>query len=170
MARLEHGEIRPLHVLAEKVQLGKGLKNHQLADDAVARGLACLERFQQLLASVRPDKIRAVGTNALRQAHNREVFTEPAEAILGVSVDVIYGREEARLVYLGVAHTLADDEHSRLVVDIGGGSTEFILGHQFEPKRLESLQLGCVSYSERFFPEGKIDKKRFRSALRSSLH
>ena len=98
MARLEHGEIRPLHVLAEKVQLGKGLKNHQLADDAVARGLACLERFQQLLASVRPDKIRAVGTNALRQAHNREVFTEPAEAILGVSVDVIYGREEARLL------------------------------------------------------------------------
>lgn len=164
VARLEHGEIRPLHVLAEKVQLGKGLKNHQLAEDAVTRGLACLERFQQLLASVKPDKIRAVGTNALRQAHNREVFTEPAEAILGVPVDVIYGREEARLVYLGVAHTLADDEHSRLVVDIGGGSTEFIVGHQFEPKRLESLQLGCVSYSERFFPGGRIDKKRFRTA------
>lgn len=164
VARLEHGEIRPLHVLAEKVQLGKGLKNHQLAADAVERGLACLERFQQLLASVKPDRIRAVGTNALRQAHNRELFTEPAEAILGVPVDVIYGREEARLVYLGVAHTLADDELSRLVVDIGGGSTEFILGQQFEPKRLESLQLGCVSYSERFFPDGKIDKKRFRAA------
>lgn len=164
VARLEHGEIRPLHVLAEKVQLGKGLINHQLAADAVERGLACLERFQQLLASVKPDRIRAVGTNALRQAHNRELFTEPAEAILGVPVDVIYGREEARLVYLGVAHTLADDELSRLVVDIGGGSTEFILGQQFEPKRLESLQLGCVSYSERFFPDGKIDKKRFRAA------
>ena len=164
VARLEHGEIRPLHVLAEKVQLGKGLKNHQLAADAVERGLACLERFQQLLASVKPDRIRAVGTNALRQAHNRELFTEPAEAILGVPVDVIYGREEARLVYLGVAHTLADDELSRLVVDIGGGSTEFIVGQQFEPKRLESLQLGCVSYSERFFPDGKIDKKRFRAA------
>lgn len=164
VARLEHGEIRPLHVLAEKVQLGKGLNDHQLAEDAVARGLACIERFQQLLASVRPDKIRAVGTNALRQARNREVFTEPAEAILGVPVDVIYGREEARLVYLGVAHTLADDEHSRLVVDIGGGSTEFILGKQFEPKRLESLQLGCVSYSEHFFPDGKIDKKRFTRA------
>lgn len=164
VARLEHGEVRPLHVLAEKVQLGKGLRDHQLADDAVERGLACIERFQQLLASVKPDKIRAVGTNALRQAHNREVFTEPAEAILGVPVDVIYGREEARLVYLGVAHTLADDEHSRLVVDIGGGSTEFILGRQFEPKQLESLQLGCVSYSERFFPDGKIDKKRFKRA------
>ncbi len=164
VARLEHGEIRPLHVLAEKVQLGKGLKNHQLADDAVERGLACLERFQQLLASVKPDKIRAVGTNALRQAHNREVFTEPAEDILGIPVDVIYGREEARLVYLGVAHTLADDERSRLVVDIGGGSTEFILGQKFEPKRLESLQLGCVSYSERFFPDGLINKKRFNTA------
>ena len=164
VARLEHGEIRPLHVLAEKVQLGKGLNNHQLAPDAVVRGLACIERFQQLLASVRPDKIRAVGTNALRQARNREVFTEAAENILGVPVDVIYGREEARLVYLGVAHTLADDEHSRLVVDIGGGSTEFILGKQFEPKRLESLQLGCVSYSEQFFPDGRIDKKRFNGA------
>lgn len=164
VARLEHGEIRPLHVLAEKVQLGKGLKNHQLTDDAIQRGLACIERFQQLLASVKPDKIRAVGTNALRQAHNREVFTEPAEAILGIPVDVIYGREEARLVYLGVAHTLADDEHSRLVVDIGGGSTEFIVGKQFEPKRLESLQLGCVSYSEQFFPDGKINKKRFSRA------
>ena len=164
VARLEHGEIRPLHVLAEKVQLGKGLKDHQLAADAVERGLACIERFQQLLASVKPDKIRAVGTNALRQAHNREAFTEPAEAILGVPVDVIYGREEARLVYLGVAHTLADDENSRLVVDIGGGSTEFILGQQFEPKRLESLQLGCVSYSDQFFPDGLIDKKRFKKA------
>jgi exopolyphosphatase/guanosine-5'-triphosphate,3'-diphosphate pyrophosphatase len=164
VARLEHGEIRPLHVLAEKVQLGKGLKNHQLTDEAIQRGLACIERFQQLLASVKPDKIRAVGTNALRQAHNRHIFTDPAEAILGVPVDVIYGREEARLIYLGVAHTLADDERSRLVVDIGGGSTEFILGTQFEPKRLESLQLGCVSYSEQFFPDGKIDKKRFKRA------
>ena len=140
VARLEHGEIRPLHVLAEKVQLGKNLDNHLLTDEAIQRGLACLERFQQLLSSVKPLKIKIVGTNALRQARNRNAFTEPAEALLGAPVDVIYGREEARLVYLGVAHTLADDEKSRLVVDIGGGSTEFILGQRFYPKKLESLQ------------------------------
>ena len=123
VARLEHGEIRPLHVLAEKVQLGKDLTNHRLAPEAIERGLACLERFQQLLLSVKPHQVRAVGTNALRQAWNRADFTEPAEAILGTPIDVIYGREEARLIYLGVAHTLSDDEKSRLVVDIGGGST-----------------------------------------------
>ena len=164
VARLEHGEIRPLHVLAEKVQLGKDLTNHRLAPEAIERGLACLERFQQLLLSVKPHQVRAVGTNALRQAWNRADFTEPAEAILGTPIDVIYGREEARLVYLGVAHTLSDDEKSRLVVDIGGGSTEFILGHRFEPKRLESLQLGCVSYSDAFFPDGKLSKESFRKA------
>ena len=164
VARLEHGEIRPLHVLAEKVQLGKGLKDHRLAPEAIERGLACLERFQQLLLSVKPQQVRAVGTNALRQAWNRADFTEPAEAILGTPVDVIYGREEARLVYLGVAHTLSDDEKSRLVVDIGGGSTEFILGQRFEPKRLESLQLGCVSYSDTFFPDGTLSKEGFWKA------
>ena len=164
VARLEHGEIRPLHVLAEKVQLGKNLNNHLLTDEAIQRGLACLERFQQLLSSVKPLKIKAVGTNALRQARNRNAFTEPAEALLGAPIDVIYGREEARLVYLGVAHTLADDEKSRLVVDIGGGSTEFILGQRFEPKKLESLQLGCVSYSDAFFVDGVITKHNFNRA------
>ncbi len=164
VARLEHGEIRPLHVLAEKVQLGKGLKGHRLAPEAIERGLACLERFQQLLLSVKPQQVRAVGTSALRQAWNRTDFTEPAEAILGIPIDVIYGREEARLIYLGVAHSLSDDEKSRLVVDIGGGSTEFILGQRFEPKRLESLQLGCVSYSDTFFPDGRLSKDRFWKA------
>jgi exopolyphosphatase/guanosine-5'-triphosphate,3'-diphosphate pyrophosphatase len=90
VARLEHGEIRPLHVLAEKVQLGKNLNNHLLTDEAIQRGLACLERFQQLLSSVKPLKIKAVGTNALRQARNRNAFTEPAEALLGAPSDVIY--------------------------------------------------------------------------------
>ena len=80
----------------------------------------------------------------------------PAYAILGSRIEVIYGREEARLVYLGVAHSLADDAHSRLVIDIGGGSTEFIVGKKFEPKFLESLQMGCVSYSNTFFPDGEI--------------
>ena len=164
IARLEHGEVRPIEVLAEKVQLGRGLEDHQLHSDSIARGLACLERFQQLIQKVKPHQIRVVGTNALRQAWNRHEFTEPAEQILGAPVDVIYGHEEARLVYLGVAHTLADDQLKRLVVDIGGGSTEFIIGRRFEAKRVESLQLGCVSYSERFFPDGVINEDNFELA------
>lgn len=164
VARLEHGEIRPVHTLAEKVQLGAGLIDSKLTDEAIERGLACLARFGQLLASVEPLRVRVVGTNALRQAKNRRAFTEPAEKLLGVPIDVVYGREEARLVYVGVAHTLSDDEQSRLVVDIGGGSTEFIIGERFEPRRLESLQLGCVSYAKRYFPDGVISKNHFKAA------
>jgi len=164
IARVEHGEMRPVEVLAEKVQLGAGLENDRLAADAIARGLECLSRFAQLLGSVEPERVRVVGTNALRQAHNRQEFTIPAAEILKTRVDVIYGREEARLVYLGVAHTLADDARSRLVVDIGGGSTEFIIGERFEPRRLESLQMGCVSYSQECFPGGRISRDKYRRA------
>jgi exopolyphosphatase/guanosine-5'-triphosphate,3'-diphosphate pyrophosphatase len=135
-----------------------------LTSGAISRGLTCLERFKQLIDSTTPVKIRVVGTNALRRAKNRQDFIEPAEQILGAPIDVIYGREEARLIYLGVAHTLSDDEDTRLVVDIGGGSTEFILGRRFEPIRLESLQMGCVSFGQAFFPDGNISKERFEAA------
>ena len=164
VAKIEHGEMRTQEVLAEKVQLGAGLENHQLSEEAINRGLDCLSRFAQLISSVEPTRIRAVGTNALRQAHNRADFTLPAADILGTKIDVIYGREEARLVYLGVAHTLADDAQSRLVVDIGGGSTEFIIGERFEPKQLESLQMGCVSFSRDCFPNGVISEENYRRA------
>ena len=169
IARLDCGELRPVDMLAERVQLGAGLSNGRLSQDAIERGLACLSRFAQMLSSAGPSRIRVVGTNALRQAKNRQEFTEPAEAILGVPVDVVYGREEARLVYLGVAHTLADDEHSRLVIDIGGGSTEFIIGQRFEPVRLESLQLGCVSYANDFFADGLLNKHNYRAAYDQAL-
>lgn len=169
VARLDHGEIRPVEVLSERVQLGAGLINRRLNDDAIERGLACLSRFAQLLESVEPRRIRVVGTNALRQAKNRRAFTDPAENILGVPVDVVYGREEARLVYLGVAHTLADDENARLVVDIGGGSTEFIIGRRFEPIRLESLQMGCVSYSNEFFADERLSKGNYRRAYDEAM-
>jgi exopolyphosphatase/guanosine-5'-triphosphate,3'-diphosphate pyrophosphatase len=164
IAKIEHGEMRPVEVLAEKVQLGAGLENGQLSEEAIERGLDCLSRFAQLLESVEPERVRAVGTNALRVAKNRRDFTRPARRILGTKVDVIYGREEARLVYLGVAHSLADDAQSRLVIDIGGGSTEFIIGERFEPQRLESLQMGCVSYGKSCFPDGKISKGNYRNA------
>lgn len=164
IARIEHGEMRPVEVLAEKVQLGAGLENGKLSADAIQRGLDCLSRFAQLLDSLEPTRIRAVGTNALRQAKNRVDFTQPAGDILGSRIDVIYGREEARLVYLGVAHTLADDANSRLVVDIGGGSTEFVIGERFEPQRLESLQMGCVSFGRKCFPGDVISAKNYRLA------
>jgi len=164
IAKSEFGELRPAQALAEKVQLGETSSAAILTEGAIERGLACLERFKQLIDSTAPAKLRIVGTNALRRAKNRQDFIEPAEQILGAPIEVIYGREEARLIYLGVAHTLSDDEDTRLVVDIGGGSTEFILGRRFEPLRLESLQMGCVSYGEAFFPDGHITKERFDAA------
>ncbi|MEM1114453.1 MAG: Ppx/GppA phosphatase family protein [Pseudomonadota bacterium] len=164
IARIEHGEMRPVEALAEKVQLGAGLKNGKLSRAAIERGLDCLTRFAQLLEHVEPERMRIVGTNALRQASNRKELTRAAKEILGQRVDVIYGREEARLVYLGVAHTLADDAQSRLVVDIGGGSTEFIIGERFEPQHLESLQMGCVSYGQACFANGEISKAAFKAA------
>ena len=164
IAKVEHHEMRPVETFSEKVQLGAGLRNGRLDAVAVGRGLNCLARFKQVLDSVEPYRTRIVGTNALRQARNRREFTRPAEQLLGIPVDVIYGREEARLIYLGVAHTLADDEQSRLVVDIGGGSTEFIVGQRFEPLSRDSLQLGCVSTTNRHFKQGKITRRRYRNA------
>ena len=169
IGRIEHGEIKPVHTLAEKVQLGAGLKGRKLSKSSIERGLNCLKQFAQLLQSVEPSRIRVVGTHALRRASNRKDFTKPAERILGVPVDVVYGREEARLVYLGVAHALADDRRSRLVIDIGGGSTEFIVGRRFEPSRLESLQLGCVSYANAYFTNGRISKRRFNNAYEQAM-
>ncbi|NND69127.1 MAG: Ppx/GppA family phosphatase [Halioglobus sp.] len=174
VARIEHGELRPVEGLAEKVQLGAGLVDDVLSEEAIERGLACLSRFAQLLESVEPERLRVVGTNALRAAQNRRAFTRPARDILGARVDVIYGLEEARLVYLGVAHTLADDAQSRLVIDIGGGSTEFIIGERFEPRRLQSLQMGCVSFGNMYFPKqeirGKYYKRAYKEARLEAFH
>ncbi len=168
VTRVEHGEVRPVERLAEKVQLGAGLENDILSQEAIDRGLECLARFGQLLDSVEPERLRIVATHTLRVAKNRRDFTRPAQQLLGTPVDVIYGREEARLVYLGVAHTLADDVQSRLVIDIGGGSTELIVGERFEPRELESLQMGCVSYSRQFFPGGVISRSNFNAACNSA--
>jgi exopolyphosphatase/guanosine-5'-triphosphate,3'-diphosphate pyrophosphatase len=164
IAKIEHGEMRTVETLAEKVQLGAGLHAGILSEEAMERGLACLTRFAQLLESVEVDRIRVVGTNALRVARNRWEFTLRARQILGADIDVIYGVEEARLVYLGVAHSLADDAQSRLVIDIGGGSTEFIIGEKFEPRQMESLQMGCVSYNTEFFPDGLINRTQYNLA------
>jgi exopolyphosphatase/guanosine-5'-triphosphate,3'-diphosphate pyrophosphatase len=149
IVKIEHGEMRTVEALAEKVQLGAGLENDMLSEEAIQRGLDCLSRFAQLLESVGPERVRVVGTHALRLAKNRRAFTVPAKRILGSRVDVIYGLEEARLVYLGVAHSLADDAQSR---------------QRFEPQFLESLQMGCVSFGHAFFPDGRISRGNYRRA------
>jgi exopolyphosphatase/guanosine-5'-triphosphate,3'-diphosphate pyrophosphatase len=163
IARIVHGEIRPLERLAETVRLAAGMVNGRLQDEALARALACLGRFRQALDALGPTEVRVVGTNALRAASNSRDFRSAAEAVIGHPIEVISGREEARLVYLGVAHTLADDAR-RLVVDIGGGSTEFIIGERFEARLTESLHMGCVSYRDRFFADGKITAEAFEAA------
>lgn len=165
VAKAHHTEIRILERLGEKVQLAAGIdEERMLSEEAMERGLDCLKRFSQLINGMPAGAVRIVGTNALREARNRNEFIQRAEAILGHPVEVISGREEARLIYLGVSHTLADTPGKRLVADIGGGSTEFIIGQRFEPLLRESLQMGCVSFTQRYFRDGKITPARYAQA------
>ena len=169
LAKAEYGEIRILERLGDKVQLAAGLnEERELSEEAMQRGVDCLRRFAQLTASLPEGAVRIVGTNALREARNRAVFIRRAEEILGHQVEVISGREEARLIYLGVSHSIADTPGRRLVADIGGGSTEFIIGQRFEPLLRESLQMGCVSFTQRYFRDGKITPARYAQAYTSA--
>ncbi len=169
IAREVQGELQMVDRIGEKVRLAAGLDEHNmLSDEAITRGISCLEVFAQRLAGIAPESIRIVATNTLRAARNRQQFTNLAEALFGCPVEVISGREEARLIYLGVAHSCADDEGRRLVIDIGGGSSEFIIGKRFQPLELESLHMGCVSYTRRFFPEGKLQRKSFQRAVNAA--
>lgn len=168
VARVKHGEMRPVVSHQENVQLAAGLKDGVLCAGALDRGLSCLRQFRQVLDAACPDILRVVGTNTLRVARNAQTFDDAAAQILGQRVEIISGREEARLIYLGVAHALADDQRARLVVDIGGGSTEFIIGERFESKLLESLYMGCISYREQFFPDGNISPRRFEKAYQKA--
>jgi len=170
VSQLFAGELKTLDVLSEKVQLAAGLDEGDcLTEEAMQRGLECLSRFAQRVQDLPRQSVRIVGTNALRQASNRDAFIDQAEAILGTRIEVIAGREEARLIYLGVAHTQADDTGRRLVVDIGGGSTECIIGERFEPKVCESLHMGCVSYTDLFFADGRITAEAMQAARTAAL-
>lgn len=165
LAKADHGEIRILERLGDKVQLAAGINEERvLNEEAMQRGIDCLRRFAQLTANLPQGAVRIVATNALREARNRAEFIQRAEEVLGHPVEVISGREEARLIYLGVSHSIADTPGKRLVTDIGGGSTEFIIGKRFEPLLRESLQMGCVSYTQRFFKDGKITQARYAQA------
>lgn len=149
----------------EMVRIAEGLTDgNELSATVAARSLACLKRFGQRIRHLPRHHVRIVGTNALRQARNSRDFIDAAEGVLGHRVEIISGREEARLIYLGVSHSLEDQFDSRLVVDVGGGSTELILGRQFQPRLMESLYMGCVSMSARYFANGAIDAARFARA------
>ncbi len=159
------GHLQVRDRLREMVRLAGGLDIRGNIDEVVREhALACLRRFGQRLSGFHPGMVRAVGTNTLRKANSTN-FLQLAEEALGHPIEVISGVEEARLIYLGVAHSLPDSDATRLVVDIGGGSTELILGRRFEPLELESLYMGCVSYSQRFFADGVISEKAMRDAV-----
>lgn len=165
VGRVVGNQIYPLDSLKDSVRLAAGLKaDKQLDTASQTRGLEAIARYGERLRGFEPGAVRAVATNTLRVAKNAPQFLRRAEMALGFPIEVIAGREEARLIYLGVAHSLPNPQRQSLVVDIGGGSTEFIIGRQFQPAQLESLYMGCVSYSLRFFPEGDVDKRQMKEA------
>lgn len=160
-----NGELWIRDRLRETVRLAAGMGDSgRLAKAARHRALDCLRRFGQRLAGFSPGTVRAVGTNTLRKAKSPG-FLREAERALGHPIEVISGLEEARMIYLGVSHGLPYSDDNRLVVDIGGGSTEVILGRGFEPLELESLYMGCVSFSQRFFANGRVSASAMREAV-----
>src|SRR4249919_1163386 len=162
VARYEHGGLRLIDRLRDSVRLAMGLRpDRSLDPERREAALQCLARFGQRLRSLPPERVRAVATNTVRQLANPQAFLLPAETALGHPIEVVSGREEARLVYLGVAHAQPPKpDQLRLVIDIGGGSTECIIGSGFDAIERESLQAGCVASTRRFFADGALSKKR----------
>jgi exopolyphosphatase/guanosine-5'-triphosphate,3'-diphosphate pyrophosphatase len=164
VGQLQHGRYRRIDYLKETVRLGAGLDaDRLLSEEAQQRGLACLRRFATRLGGFAPGQVRAVATQTLREARNRDAFLQRAQEALGYPIEVISGREEARLIYAGVAH-LQPSSDPRLVIDIGGRSTELILGSGRVPSAAESFGVGCVSLSMRFFADGRLTDAAFRAA------
>ena len=165
VGRVVDDQIYPLDSMKEPVRLASGLTADKRLDaQAQARALDGLRRFGERLRGLDGGAVRAVATNTLRVAKNALEFLPLAEEALGFPIEIIAGREEARLIYIGASHSLPSAAHKRLVVDIGGGSTEFIIGKRHEPQLMESLYMGCVSYTQRFFPDRRVDRKRLREA------
>jgi exopolyphosphatase/guanosine-5'-triphosphate,3'-diphosphate pyrophosphatase len=165
VARYAHGQLLIVDRLREMVRLAAGLdEQDRLNRDSVDRALQCLERFGQRLRDMKAGRVRVVGTNTLRKARRKGAFLERAREALGHPIEIISGVEEARLIYLGVSHTTPSEGGRRLVVDIGGGSTELIIGEGLEARRLDSLYMGCVSLSARHFGDGGITEKRMKRA------
>jgi exopolyphosphatase/guanosine-5'-triphosphate,3'-diphosphate pyrophosphatase len=169
VGELRHGQLAILDRIRETVRLAEGLSSKgDISPDARQRALDCLSRFGERLRDMHAGSVRAAGTSTIRRAREDSTFMSEAEAALGHPIEIISGIEEARLVYTGVTHSLPPSEGMRLVTDIGGGSTEIILGQAAQPRAMESLHLGCVSMTERFFPRGEISRAGFKKARMSA--
>lgn len=164
------GRLQVIDRHREVVRLAAGLEQtHRISRRAMVVAMRALARIGERIRDLPKHNVRVVGTNALRTSQNREEFIEAAEKLLGQRVEIISGREEARLIYLGALHSLEDGSEQRMVVDIGGGSTEVILGTKFHPRMMESLHMGCISMTERWFGDGKVTDKRMQRAMNNAL-
>lgn len=164
IARVVDGAMQVLGRLKQRVHLADGLdNNNKLTEDAIQRGLSCLTLFAERLQGFNPANVTIVGTHTLRQAINAEDFLHRAAEVIPYPIEVISGHEEARLIFMGVAHT-QPEKGRKLVIDIGGGSTEMVIGEGFEPHLVESRRMGCVSFANIYFPSGVISKENFRRA------
>ncbi len=165
IGRLDHGQIHRTEYIKETVRQGNGLdENRNLTQEAMQRGWDCLARFAERMAGLKKTNVRAVATQTLREARNRDFFIDKAQQILGYPIEIISGREEARLIYLGVSHYLPQSSERRLVIDIGGRSTEIILGQFLEPKVMESYRTGSVAWSMKYFKDGEFTASAFERA------
>jgi len=166
VARLQNNQPQTIDAIKEMVRLAAGLDDRNfLSDDKIDEALDCLSRFGQRIKDLPPENVSVVGTNTLRKAINSHAFLSRAEKVLGFPINIVAGQEEARLVYQGVAHTLAQTETNRLVIDIGGGSTEFIIGQAYTPMMMKSLNMGCVNFTNRWFADGEITEIKIQSAI-----
>ncbi|MBS7806688.1 Ppx/GppA family phosphatase [Variovorax sp. PCZ-1] len=166
IGRLDHGSVFRVDYLKETVRQGGGLdEQRNLTSEAMQRGWATLARFGERLAGFKSFQVRAVATQTLREARNRDLFLKKAEQLLGFPIDVISGREEARLIYQGVSQVLEGAQEKRLVMDIGGRSTELIVGIGSQPRAMESYRVGSVVWAERYFPNGRLDAQAFDTAI-----
>lgn len=165
IGRLDHGHVQRVEYIKETVRQGNGLDDERnLSADAMQRGWDCLARFSERLVGFKRSQVRAVATQTLREARNRDVFITQANQLLGFPIDVISGREEARLIYVGVAHLLPQSTERRLVIDIGGRSTELILGQGYASQTTESYRLGSVAWSMKYFDNGRLSTANFERA------
>ncbi|MDL4912659.1 MAG: exopolyphosphatase [Enterobacterales bacterium endosymbiont of Blomia tropicalis] len=164
IARVVDGAMQVLGRLKQRVHLADGLgPDNRLSDEAIERGLSCLALFAERLQGFRASNVTIVGTHTLRQAVNAETFLQRAAEVIPYPIEVISGHEEARLIFMGVEHT-QPEKGRKLVIDIGGGSTELVIGEDFEPQLVESRRMGCVSFAQLYFPKGEINRENFRRA------
>lgn len=164
VARVVNGAMQVLSRLKQRVHLADGPDDdHRLSEEAMERGLSCLALFTERLQGFSPLRVMIVGTHALREAVNAQTFLDRAAEVIHYPIEIISGHEEALLIFMGVEHTQAE-KGRKLVIDIGGGSTELVIGENFEPPLVESRRMGCTSFGHLFFPKGEISPANFRRA------